>query len=309
MSAYQFVYGPVPSRRMGLSLGISPIPKKVCNYSCVYCQLGRTRGMTNERRSFYQVEALVKEFRDYIKKGGVFDIVTLVGEGEPTLFADIHNLIKELKKNTAKPIAVITNGALLYEEEVKAGLKEADLVLPSLDAYDEETFRKINRPYGTIRFKDVFRGLKEFSHEYEGELWIETMLVKGINDSEEGLQKIKELLAEVSYDRLFINSPVRPPAEKWVEQSSEATMRKAGELLGGTLINVLASEGFASRVEDHYEAVLSIIGRHPMNQHEVRSFLNSRSCDNIEEIFKSLAQDDGVETVDYKGYKTFRLKY
>jgi len=307
MGEYKYIYGPVPSRRLGISLGISPVEKKSCNYSCIYCQLGRTNCMLNNRKEFFPVEDIFDELDGFLVNGVELDVVTIVGEGEPTLYSDLGQLIAGIKKRTDKPIVVITNGALLSEEEVREDLKGADIVLPSLDAYDEESFRKINRPHGKIEFEKSYEGLVQFSKTYKGNLWLETMLIKGINDDVQSLLKLKELMGEINYQRLYINVPVRPPAENDVAQPSEENIKNAINILGGVAIDSLVSKGFYSDIEDDYKAVLSIIGRHPMNQHEISGFLEMRKCKKQEEIFKVLVQDDDVEIISYKGYNTYRL--
>ncbi|MDD4048028.1 MAG: radical SAM protein [Clostridia bacterium] len=307
MGEYKYIYGPVPSRRLGISLGISPVEKKSCNYSCIYCQLGRTNCMLNNRKEFFPVEDIFDELDGFLVNGVELDVVTIVGEGEPTLYSDLGQLIAGIKKRTDKPIVVITNGALLSEEEVREDLKGADIVLPSLDAYDEESFRKINRPHGKIEFEKSYEGLVQFSKTYKGNLWLETMLIKGINDDVQSLLKLKELMGEINYQRLYINVPVRPPAENDVAQPTEENIKNAINILGGVAIDSLVSKGFYSDIEDDYKAVLSIIGRHPMNQHEISGFLEIRKCKKQEGIFKELVQDDNVEIISYKGYNTYRL--
>ena len=308
MGEFKYIYGPVPSRRMGISVGISPIPEKYCNYSCIYCQLGRTSHMSNKREEFFKLDDILDEFERYLKENPKFDVVTIVGEGEPTLYSRLGELIDGIKRLTEKPVAVITNGALLYDEEVSNQLCNADIVLPSLDAYDEETFKKINRPCRDISFKMVLEGLMKFSQKYKGQLWIEIMIIKDMNDSTEDILRFKTLLDKIEYDRLYINSPVRPPAESWVEQPSAKTIKMAVDILGGISIDALASKGFYSEDEDDYRAILSIIKRHPMNQHEINDFLSSRNCSNALEIFKRLELDKSVESINYKGYITYRLK-
>ena len=202
MKKFRYIFGPIPSRRLGRSLGISPLPKKTCNYSCIYCQLGRTDRMTNKRQEFYKTEDILKEFKEYLKDSDKFDIVTVVGEGEPTLCSNLGELICGLKEMTDKPVAVITNGALLSDPQVREELCHADMVLPSLDAYNQDIAKKIDRPYGTIRFEEEFLGLKKFCSMYQGELWLEIMLVDGINDDEESIAQFKKLLKELKYDRL-----------------------------------------------------------------------------------------------------------
>ena len=169
-------------------------------------------------------------------------------------------------------------------------------------------FKKINRPHGSINFDDVVEGLRTFSKEYEGQLWIETMIVKDINDNREFFLNFKNLLSTINYHRLYINSPVRPPAETFVEQSSKKAIEEAISILGGISIDKLVSEGFYSEVDDDYEAVLSIIKRHPMNQFEIKSFIEKRGNTKIEEFFKKLNDDDNIEVVNYKNYYTYRLK-
>ena len=308
MSDFKYVFGPIPSRRLGRSLGISPLPKKTCNYSCIYCQLGRTNQMTNKRQEFYRTEEILDEFKQYLKDSDKFDIVTVCGEGEPTLASNLGELVDGLKALTDKPVAVITNGALLSDKEVREELSHADMVLPSLDAYDEEVSKKIDRPYGTIRFEEEFDGLKKFTHMYEGELWLEIMLVDGINDDEASILKFKKLLKELKYDRLYLNTPVRPPAEADVNVVSEERMKYAVETLGGISIEMMSSGAFFSEIEDDYEAIKSIIGRHPMNQFEVRGFLGSRDVKDPEAMIEKMKQDDEINVIDYKGILTFRLK-
>lgn len=308
MSDFKYVFGPIPSRRLGRSLGISPLPKKTCNYSCIYCQLGRTDKMTNKRQEFYKTQNIVDEFKQYLKDSDKFDIVTVVGEGEPTLASNLGELVDELKKLTDKPVAVITNGALLSDPEVREELSHADMVLPSLDSYNQEIAKKIDRPYGTITFEEEFQGLKEFTHTYAGELWLEIMLVEGINDDEASILKFKELLKELKYDRLYLNTPVRPPAEEDVNVVSEERMKYAVETLGGISIEMLSAGTFFSEIKDDYQAVKSIIGRHPMNQFEVRGFLESRNVKNPEEMMDKMKQDDEINVIDYKGILTFRLR-
>jgi len=228
----RYIYGPVPSRRLGISLGISPIPKKTCNYSCIYCQLGRTDKMVYSREMFVRIDDILDEFEKTKDKVRDFDAVTIVGEGEPTLYLGLGKLIRGLKDRTDKPVAVITNGALLSDPEVREELMAADIVLPSADAWDKESFRKINRPIGLLNYWEVRSGLVEFSKNYEGQLWLEIMLMKGINDSHETLQRYRELLKEIRYVRLYINTPVRPPAEDFVRYLDREDMERAEEIRG-----------------------------------------------------------------------------
>jgi wyosine [tRNA(Phe)-imidazoG37] synthetase (radical SAM superfamily) len=308
MENYKYVFGPIPSRRMGLSVGISPIPKKYCNYSCTYCQIGRTHNLTNKREEYFKLEDIINEFKQYLNEYKDFDVVTVCGEGEPTLYLRLGDLITELKKLTDKPVAVITNSALMYDEQVREDLKKADIVLPSLDAYKDDMFKKINRAYGTIKLNDILEGLKIFSKEYTGQLWIEIMIMKDFNDSTEDFKEFRALLDTLTYDRVYINSPVRPPAEGYVKQPSKEALAKAVEILGGSSIDEFSSQSFHSEIKDDYEAILSIIKRHPMNQFEIRAFIEGRNNASIEDILDRLSKDASVEVVAYKNYISYRLK-
>ena len=308
MSTLKHIFGPVPSRRLGRSLGVSPIIKKACNYSCIYCQLGRTDKMTNTRKKFFEVDEILNEFKEYLKDDDKFDIVSLVGEGEPTLYSELGELIKGIKALTDKPVAVITNSALMVDESVRRDLMEADIVLPSLDSYDEESWHKIDRPHGRLVYNEVFDGLVKFTKEFKGQIFMELMLMDGINDSNECLGKFKELFAQLDYDKLYINTPVRPPAEDYALISSKERINYACELLGGISIDALASGGFFSEIKDDYEAILSIIARHPMNQYEIAGFLDSRNVQNKDELFERLNNDENIEPNEYKGFITYRLK-
>lgn len=305
---YNYIYGPVPSRRLGLSLGISPIIRKKCNYSCIYCQLGRTKHITNSRKEFVPLQEIVSELKDYISSLPTFDVLTIVGEGEPLLYSKLGKLLQEIKKLSPKPVAVITNGSLLFQEEIPNELMYADIVLPSLDAYDELTYRKINRPIGSLSFNKVYSGLVNFSKKYTGQLWLELMLINGINDDIDSLYQFKKLLKEIRYSRLYINTPIRPPAEKWVAASSEKHLKNACDILQGTSIDRLASESFHSEITDTYDAVMSIIHRHPMNQHELKTFISTRKNQTYQQIIDRLNIDNSVEKISYQGYLTYRIK-
>lgn len=172
----------------------------------------------------------------------------------------------------------------------------------------KKTLKEINRPHGSINFNKVREGMVEFTEKYNGQLWLEIMLIDGINDSLDSLKEYKELLKCFKYERLYINTPVRPPAEEFVKPIETEKMKKAVEILGGISIDLLESEGFHSEIADDYEAILSIIKRHPMNQFELQGFLKLRGCQNIDEILCKLGKDDKIVGINYKGYDTYRMK-
>lgn len=264
--------------------------------------------MTNTREIFFPSDDILTELKTAIENQIKFDVITIVGEGEPTLYKNMGEIISSIRKLTEKPIAVITNGALLYDKEVQSELMQADIVLPTMDAYDEISFKKINRPHKSLSYEKVQKGLEDFSQQYRGQLWIELMLIQDINDDDESLQNYQQKLCTVKYEKLYLNTPMRPPAEPYAKAIDHDRMTYAAELLGGISIDLLASEGFHSEIKDHYEAILSIIKRHPMNQHEIVGFLQTRNCLDIERILGRLKADPSVMAIDYKGYTTFRLR-
>ncbi|MFH1902919.1 MAG: radical SAM protein [Candidatus Omnitrophota bacterium] len=238
------LFGPVPSRRLGFSLGIDVIPAKTCTLNCVYCQLGPTPELTLERKPYVPAETIIAEVSKLLQKNPRIDFLTFSGSGEPTLNSDLGKMIWGLKKITLIPVAVITNGSLFYQKEVRQDLREADVVLPSLDAVSGESFRKINRPHPDLKSKVMIEGLRKFSREYPGKIWLEVMLVKGINDSKAELEKIRAIIKSLRMDRVRhslllakankvqLNTVVRPPAEEGFFPLTQLELKTAAEIIG-----------------------------------------------------------------------------
>jgi len=303
-----YVYGPIPSRRLGKSLGISPIQKKTCNLACVYCMLGKTDKMTNESVDQYPLEDILDEVKLVLDNRLEIDIISIVGEGEPTLYARLDELVSSIKTLTNIPVAVITNATRLTEASVYQALLKADFVLPSVDAYDETSFKKINRPEKSLNYQKIIDSLIKFSHEYQGELWVETMICKGYNDTDEAVDKLKSILRKIKYQRLYINSPIRPPALETVKALDHQRLDTIAKKLGGINIDVLADPKFYSDIKNDLQAILSIIKRHPMNQFEINAFLDSRNTSNKHLIYERLTSNDEIEVINYKGFNTYRFK-
>lgn len=273
----KYVFGPVPSRRLGQSLGIDPIPQKTCNWNCVYCQLGRSTPMTNERQEYIPSAAILAEVSEALRNHapGEIDWVTFVGSGEPTLHSGLGEMIRQVKARTSLPVAVITNGALLYLPEVRADLLAADAVLPTLDAGTADLYRKINRPWPELTFERLVNGFIAFRAEYSGKLWVEVMLIRGMNDSEEALREIAAVLRRVKPDQVHLSLPVRPPAESWVRPADEEGLLRAQAILGNVVHVLTPVQGKfdLSGYESLDEAILSIITRHPMREDDLLATL------------------------------------
>ncbi|RZN14307.1 MAG: radical SAM protein [Methanosarcinales archaeon] len=305
----KMVYGPVPSRRLGRSLGVNLIPLKTCNYSCVYCQLGRTEHVTNQRQDFFSPEEILNEIRSAIeiKDGrgdGEIDFVTFIGEGEPTLCKSIGWLIRRTREIADVPVAVDTNGSLLYKEDVRNDLLQADVVMPSLDAGTAETFGKINRPHYEISFKNVVEGMEQFRQKYVGEMWLEVMLVKGINDSEKELKAIRSRLEKIEPDRIYINVPIRPPAESWTITPDKETIALAHAILGdGNVVDIITEEIGEFSIDgftNPEDAILAITRRHPMRESQVIETLHKFKAGNLHDDLKRLGESGKIKKVEYR---------
>ena len=212
---FKYVYGPVPSRRLGRSLGVDLVPFKTCTYDCIYCQLGRTTDKTTLIGEYSPIEGILTEVRKKLALGPKPDFVTLSGSGEPTLHCRIGELIHGIKRLTPIPVAVLTNGSLLWSRCVQDALLEADLVLPSLDAGDERLFRYVNRPHSHIRFETMVRGLREFSERFNKPVWLEVFLLSGVTGVPAEVEKIAALARLIHPERVQLNSVARPPSEEF----------------------------------------------------------------------------------------------
>lgn len=303
----KYVYGPVPSRRLGQSLGIDTIPLKTCNWNCVYCQLGRTMPVTNERKEYYPRDEIVAEVREALAahQPGEIDWVTFVGSGEPTLHIGTGWLIREVKRLTDLPVALITNGSLLYLPEVREEVMAADAVLPTLDAGTPELYRRINRPHPDVTFERHVGGLIAFSAEYRGHLWPEVMLVRGLNDTEEALRAIADIFRRIGPEEIHISLPTRPPAETWVEPPDAEGLMRAQAILGSVAHVVHPAHGtFDLRGYDNItDAVVSIVTRHPMSEEDLLETLQRWSPDGVQAALAALEASGRAQVVERYGLR------
>lgn len=207
------IFGPVPSRRLGRSLGVDLVPFKTCSYNCVYCQLGRTACKTVERKEWVSIDDILCELRDRLPIQT--DYITLSGSGEPTLNSRIGELIDSIKALTNVPLAVLTNGSLLWQEEVRRQLLDADLVIPSLDAGDEDTFQRVNRPHHEVSFQKLLHGLVAFRNEFPGEYWLEVFLLANVTADNAEVSRLAGHVARIRPNRVQLNTATRPPLESF----------------------------------------------------------------------------------------------
>ena len=240
MMSHSYLFGPVPSRRLGRSLGVDSIPRKTCPFDCIYCEVGPTSNQT-ETRLDYEAEAIVAELSAFLTGGAPeLDFITLAGSGEPTLNLALGSIIRRLKELTAIPVAVLTNGALLHLPEVRRELKYADLVLPSLDAAREQAFKNVNRPLPGYPLSRLLQGLETFRREYPGPIWLEVLLLKGLNDSEEDLEALRQALRTLAPDKVQLNTMVRPGRSGQAQPLSFEALAAIASTLEGE-VEVIAS--------------------------------------------------------------------
>jgi wyosine [tRNA(Phe)-imidazoG37] synthetase (radical SAM superfamily) len=303
-------FGPVPSRRLGRSLGINNIPPKVCTYSCVYCQVGRTSCSQTGRQPFFSPQAVAAAVRAKLasarRAGERVDFLAFVPDGEPTLDANLGLMIRSLRPLNV-PIAVISNGSLLDREDVRADLGEADWVSFKTDAVSEETWRRVDRPHGRLQLGPILDGMREFAAGFTGQLTTETMLLAGVNDAEAGLRATAEFVGELRPATAYLAVPTRPPAEDWVRPATEASLARAYEVFRGWQARVellvgYEGDAFAS-TGDPREDLLSITAVHPMREAAVRKLVEKSGAG--WEVVTELIREGRLVEVGYAGHRYF----
>jgi len=270
----RYTYGPVASRRLGLSLGVDILPHKTCSLDCIYCQLGRTSDLTIERKSFFPREEILAEVVEIAAQNNL-DYITFSGSGEPTLNLDIGWLIRQIKEKTDRKMAVLTNSSLLWMLEVREELMATDLVVPSLDAATEGVWRRLNRPHPDLEFDKVIEGLVTFANEYSGNLWVEILLVKGVNDSSEHIKALRRVLSRMRYTKIHLNTVVRPPSEGSAVALSYGELEEITKLLPADTEAVLPFREKVKQISAHGEAerILAAIARRPMTIKQIEQSL------------------------------------
>lgn len=282
MNKKSIVFGPVPSRRLGLSLGVDLVPYKACTFNCVYCQIGSADSSDLTRKSYYPKENAVTELKKVLESGTKIDCITFSGSGEPTLSSDIGFLIDEFKKLTKIPIAVLTNGSLLYQKDVQDDLKNADILIPSVDAVDEDIFLKINRPHPNMKLANILDGIRNIRTWFKGEVRLEIMLVAGVNDSKEHIQALADLATHIGADKIELNTVVRPPAESDAKPLTEAQIDAIAASFGKdveVITPFTKSEDTAildENLKEHKDLLLNTISRRPLTLPEIAKLTGSK---------------------------------
>lgn len=265
---YQYLFGPVPSRRLGISLGIDLVPPKTCSYNCIYCECGKTTNLTTERTEYYPTDAIIREIDDYLSTSPHLDFITFSGSGEPTLHSGIGEIARHIRERFPEyRIALLTNGSLFADPGIRAEVAEIDVIVPSLDAVSESIFLKIDRPSNSITATHVRDGLVALRKEFKGEIWLEIFIVPGLNDTDEELLFLRDAIEEIRPERVQVNTLDRPGIVDWITVPTAEEMERITSALGFPGIEVVEAlssrSDIASFSQDVRESILGTIRRRP----------------------------------------------
>lgn len=301
-----FIYGPVPSRRLGFSLGIDLLPFKTCSMDCIYCQLGASAAKRVRRTELVPSRQVLAQIKGALAGRQKIDCLTFSGSGEPTLHVGLGKIISGIKKTTKIPMVVLTNSSLLSNPEVRRSLSAADIVAPSLDAVTPSVFARVNRPHPSLTAGKIIDGLIQFRKEYKGQIWLEIMLVEGVNDAPSHLQKLKDTIARIRPDRVQLNTVVRPPAEKYARALSLEELEKIKSFLGPQteIIADFKKRDQVASERDAGEAILSAVKRRPMTAQDLSLSLGKP----LEEIcahLVRLVQQGRLKRLTHKGLEYY----
>lgn len=276
--SYKYLFGPVPSRRLGISLGVDMVPMKVCSLDCVYCEVGRTSKLTLDRMEYVKFDHITEELTSYFSSNPDPDYITFSGSGEPTLNSRLGDVIRYLKsKKPEIPIAVITNGTLLSDKKLRQELMDVDVLLPSLDAATQEVFEKLNRPEISINLDDYINGLVEFCKKFKGKIWLEVFILPGYNDHEEELMKLKKIIESLKVTSVQLNTLDRPGILSDLRPASRIELKKIVDFWDLDNVEIIAPPAHRKHIhsyrEDAESAILQTIARRPCTAEDIRKML------------------------------------
>ncbi|MGM0613773.1 MAG: radical SAM protein, partial [Bacteroidota bacterium] len=297
---YKYLFGPVPSRRLGMSLGIDLVPKKVCSLDCVYCEVGKTTKLTTDRKEYILYDKVTAELADYFQNNPEPDYITFSGYGEPTLNVRIGEILQYLKTTKPHiPIAILTNGTLFYDHTLQEEIKTADVVLPSLDAATEEVFQKLNRPADGLSLTNYINGLIEFSQKYKGKIWLEVFILPGYNDHEEELSKLKEVIQKINPESVQLNTLDRPGTESGLRGATPEELQKIIDFWDMKNVKIIsaaaARKNKTSYRKDTESAILETIARRPCTLQDLTQILGMHSNE-INKYLGVLEEEGKIQT-------------
>lgn len=309
---YKHLFGPVPSRRLGMSLGVDLIPHKICTLNCVYCECGATTSLTHERKEYVPVNEVYSELNDFFKNSPDPDYLTFSGAGEPTLHSHIGEVIAFLKRLRPNiPVAVLTNGTLFGNTGVRQELMMADLILPSLDAATEAALRKINRPRHELHVSDYIEGLLSFSREFQGEIWLEILLLPGFNDDQENLEALKEAALKINPKRIQLNTLDRPGTVEGLKPVPMARLEEIAAFFGMDQVEIIAPPQERQEVKsyrtDQESAIMETIARRPCTLADLEQILGLH-INEINKYLSVLEEAGKIESVRQERGTFYQLR-
>ena len=298
----KYIFGPVPSRRLGRSLGVDLVPYKTCTYDCIYCDLGRTTQKTVARQPYVSLEEILRELESTLSLlSEKPNYLTISGSGEPTLNRNLGQIIHGVKNLTSIPLAVLTNGSLLFWQDVRDDLREADVVIPSLDAATPLSFEHVNRPHPELDLEEILWGLAQFRREFRNQIWLEVLLCRGINDGRSEVEKIKGMIERMEPDRVQLNTPVRPPAEEFAFPLTMDRLHEIADQLGrGTEIISECAAPLGDRFDPNTgEEIIELVKRRPCTVSDISKALGIHP----EVVVKQLANLEKTGVIRYYLYQ------
>ncbi len=299
---YKHLFGPVISRRLGVSLGLDLVPYKYCPLDCVYCEIQSTTHLTTTRQDFFPLNEIISELDDYLKADPHLDYITFSGAGEPTLYSSIDQIIRHIKaKYPQYKLALLTNGTLLNDDQVLQDILPCDLILPSLDAASDEVYQKVNRPHPDLKAKDLIKGLIKLRQLYAGEIWLEVFIVPGITDTNEELGLLRDAIAEIAPDLVQLNSLDRPGAEEWVEAANPQRLKEIRSFMRSCLsmpVEIIAKikyqTGLNALDEELVELIKGTLSRRPATAEDLAAALEVH-INEISKVLRELNKDGNIQ--------------
>lgn len=297
---YKHLFGPVPSRRLGMSLGVDLVPHKVCSLNCIYCECGATNKLTTERKEYVSYNEVIRELKDFFENNDNPDYITFSGAGEPTLNIHIGKVIEYLKINHPNvSVAVLTNGSLLNKPGVRQELLKADLILPSLDAATNDVFKKIDRPVNNLKIEDYIQGLIDFSKEFNGTIWLEVMILPGINDDLENLTLLKDAILKIQPKKVQLNTLDRPGVIDGIRAASRVELQNIIDMWELENVEIIASSAIRkdnkSFRKDTENAIIETISRRPCTLEDLEKILGLHANE-INKYLDTLDSDNKIVT-------------
>jgi wyosine [tRNA(Phe)-imidazoG37] synthetase (radical SAM superfamily) len=295
---YKYLFGPVPSRRLGISLGVDLVKHKTCSLDCIYCECGHTTEHTLERKEYIPLRELFSELSDFLSKKPELDFITFSGSGEPTLHSGIGEVVKFIKKDFPQyKIALLTNSTFLKDKKLQNDIKEIDIIMPSLDAISENVFQNINKPCAGLQSQDILDGLLDFKSIYKGKMFVELFIVPGVNDDDREIELFKEYFLKLKPELIQLNALDRPAAESWVKKASYERLAKIKETFMPLKVEIIAKFDEGARIffekENVEGKILAIISRRPCTKADIAS-VTGYSLQEIENILKRLTEEEKI---------------